>query len=261
MQTTVSLAESMAEAVPDLLRRMAGSVPGSVVVSRPGAAVALTGQPDPAFNIVTVTGSSRSDLMQAVRDAERAGVPFFVQSRAPYLPHVEPVLSGLGLVEIERMPGMVSIVAPQPPRPPELALVRVDAPSTIEEFTDTMAVGFEMALEPIRAVMTPALIATPGLAFYVGYVEGRPVTIAASVVHERGVGVFNVTTRPEARGRGYGAAVTARAIAGGFAEGATFAWLQASEAGLPVYRRMGFVEIEEWVLFGRPVPAQRETSD
>src|SRR5687768_6819764 len=92
MSTTMSLSESIADAVPELLRRLAASVPGAVVLQRPGAAVALTGQPDPAFNIVTVTGSSRSDLMQAVRDAERAGVPFFVQTRAHFLPHVVPVL-------------------------------------------------------------------------------------------------------------------------------------------------------------------------
>ena len=261
MATTVSLAESMAGAVPALLRRFAETVPGAVVTQRPGATAVITGAPLAGFNVVTVTGSSRPDLMQAVRDAERADVPFLVQTRTAYLSHVVPVLAGMGLREVERLPGMVSIIAPQAPRPPELALVRVDAPSTLTEFAETLAAGFGMPVEPVRELTTPALVEAPGIVLYVGYVDGRPVATATGVTDERGVGVVNVATVADARGRGYGTAITARAVADGFATGAGHAWLQATPAGVSVYRRMGFVEIDEWVVFGRPVPAQRPAAD
>ena len=57
---------------------------------------------------------------------------------------------------------------------------------------------------------------------------------------------------PEYRGRGYGAAVTARAVIDGFANGAELALLAASPMGEPVYRRLGFREVLRYVLFRRP---------
>ena len=42
-------------------------------------------------------------------------------------------------------------------------------------------------------------------------------------------GVFNVGTRPEHRGRGYGAAITSRVVSDGFAAGSELAFLQSSD--------------------------------
>jgi predicted GNAT family acetyltransferase len=60
------------------------------------------------------------------------------------------------------------------------------------------------------------------------------------------VGVFNIATPPARRRRGYGAAVTVRAVADGVAAGARWAWLQSSGAGYPVYDRLGFRTTEDW---------------
>jgi N-acetylglutamate synthase len=57
---------------------------------------------------------------------------------------------------------------------------------------------------------------------------------------------------PEHRGRGYGRAVTAKAVADGFEAGADLAWLQASQLGQPVYRAMGFRQVETYLVLGRP---------
>jgi predicted acetyltransferase len=65
-------------------------------------------------------------------------------------------------------------------------------------------------------------------------------------------GVFNVATPRQHRGRGYGAAVTARAVRDGFRAGASLAFLQASDAGFGVYRRLGFRHVEDYVLLTRP---------
>ena len=87
---------------------------------------------------------------------------------------------------------------------------------------------------------------------YVGRVDGRDVSTAVGFTSGDAVGIFNVATPPEHRGRGYGAALTAAAAAEGFAAGAEFAWLQSSALGLPVYRRLGFREVETYVLRSRP---------
>jgi predicted acetyltransferase len=61
------------------------------------------------------------------------------------------------------------------------------------------------------------------------------------------VGIFNVATPARHRGRGFGCAVTARAVAEGASRGAAWSWLQSSPLGVSVYERLGFEVLEEWV--------------
>jgi predicted GNAT family acetyltransferase len=94
--------------------------------------------------------------------------------------------------------------------------------------------------------------ALEGLEYYLGRVEGRDVATAIGYRLEGTVGIFNVATPREHRGRGYGAAVTAEAARDGFSAGAELAWLQSSAIGESVYRRLGFREVETYVLLTRP---------
>jgi hypothetical protein len=57
-------------------------------------------------------------------------------------------------------------------------------------------------------------------------------------------GVFSVATPPAHRRRGYGAALTARAVTDGLAAGAAWAWLQSSPPGYGIYARLGFRTVE-----------------
>lgn len=94
----------------------------------------------------------------------------------------------------------------------------------------------------------------PGLTVYVAYEQGQPVSTATSWLGEGGIGVFTVAPPPEFRRRGYGRAVTTRAVLDGFALGADLAWLQASPVGESVYRAMGFRAVDRYLLLGRPGP-------
>jgi GNAT superfamily N-acetyltransferase len=64
-------------------------------------------------------------------------------------------------------------------------------------------------------------------------------------------GIGWVGTLPSASRRGYGAAVTWRAVAAGLERGLRFASLQASPLGQPVYRRMGFRTVSRYDVFVR----------
>lgn len=95
-----------------------------------------------------------------------------------------------------------------------------------------------------------ALSVLPGLRMYVGTVDEVPVTTALSVpTSGDSVGIFNVATPPAHRGHGYGAAVTAAAIADGMAAGARWSWLQSSPEGVGVYERLGFRTVESWAMW------------
>ena len=70
------------------------------------------------------------------------------------------------------------------------------------------------------------------------------------IVEADHVGICNVATLPTYRGRGYGAAINARAVLDGYAATASFALLQSSESGFRVYQRLGFRTLENlavWV--------------
>jgi N-acetylglutamate synthase len=104
-------------------------------------------------------------------------------------------------------------------------------------------------LAPLYLLETAAV---DGLSYYLGRVDGKDVSTSIGLMLGDSVGIFNVATPPEHRGRGYGAALTVEAARQGFAAGVGLAWLQASAMGLSVYRALGFREVEDYVLLTRP---------
>ena len=114
------------------------------------------------------------------------------------------------------------------------------------DYEQVLVDGFPLeSLQPWRAgvVFHPATLHFPGTRFFVGRVDGRAVSVATSIV---GCGVNHVefvATLPDARGRGYGAAVTWEAT---LAEPKLPALLIATDMGRPVYERMGYVALTRW---------------
>jgi len=91
-----------------------------------------------------------------------------------------------------------------------------------------------------------ALASRDELGYYVGELEGEPVVTGLGLRLDDYLGVFDVARPPEARRRGYGAALTARIIEDGFDDGARWAWLQSSPDGHRVYQRLGFRKVAFW---------------
>ncbi len=82
---------------------------------------------------------------------------------------------------------------------------------------------------------------------------GRPVATAMVVASGAVAGIQLVGTIPAARGRGLGELCTRWAVAAGFELGARAIVLEASEAGEPLYLRLGFVEVSRYRwCFGPP---------
>lgn len=127
----------------------------------------------------------------------------------------------------------------------ELA-IRVLQPHDAMLHADVAAAGFQAPVDEFRRLMTPSVLGRPGVCTYLGELDGEPVTTGVGVQLDEHVGIFNVATLPSHRRRGYGAAITARAVRDGFAQGARWAWLQSSADGYGVYERLGFTTLESW---------------
>jgi GNAT superfamily N-acetyltransferase len=154
------------------------------------------------------------------------------------------VLESLGLVQPDPndlAPGMaLHPIADMPPAPVDLAIARVTDVAQIADVAIVAGGGFGFAPEIVHEFITERFLATPGVHVYVGYARGEPVATSLGMLVDRSVGIYNVSTIEPARRRGYGTALTARAIADGAAAGADVATLQASAMGRGVYERLGF---------------------
>ena len=105
-----------------------------------------------------------------------------------------------------------------------------------------------------QEAMAETAMRMPGCALLLGFHESVPVARSMANTTGRVVGVHNVYVPPAQRGRGFGAAITAAAITAGREAGATAACLEASELGLPVYLKMGFRKLGEYVIVGKDAP-------
>src|ERR671936_618421 len=127
------------------------------------------------------------------------------------------------------------------PEVDDLEVVRVETADGLAQALAVAATGFG----------APPDLFAPIYMLEVAAVDGRDVSTSTGYTLGDTVGIFNVATPPEHRGRGYGAALTAQAALAGFANGVELAWLGSSAMGLSVYRRLGFREVETYVLLSR----------
>ncbi len=98
------------------------------------------------------------------------------------------------------------------------------------------------------------LLWAPDTVAFLAHVDGRPVSIAMTIVSRGVAGIYWVGSLREARGMGLGRAVTAAATNAGLDLGAEFASLQASPMGRPIYEAMGYETIFEYRLLLSAAP-------
>lgn len=198
------------------------------------------GSPLPFFNRATLRApiSDLDRVLGAIRSfyGTTPAVPFLLDSAWP-----TPDLRGHGFVLMGHPPLMVRPAdTPPPPGPPELTIRRVDDDETSRDYEHALIYGYPAPqLQPANDLqfLLPGTLDTPGWHHFVGYVDGRPVTAGSAYVGEQLVRVDNIATLEEARGRGYGNAITAAALAADLTKPAV---LVASDLGRPVYERLGF---------------------
>jgi hypothetical protein len=132
------------------------------------------------------------------------------------------------------------------PPPAELEVVEATDEGTLREAGSLIDEAFEIqgSADPL---LTTACLGDD-FRVWLGRVDGRPVTTATAYLAEGFVGVYAVATTGDARGHGYGEAVTWAAT---LCRPDLPAILQASEAGRPIYERMGYRTIAEIVVWER----------
>jgi GNAT superfamily N-acetyltransferase len=130
--------------------------------------------------------------------------------------------------------------------PPELEIVEV-GDAALADWQHVLVEGYPAPeLRDANAPFLDERILGDRLRLWVGYVAGRPVACAGAYVDGAAIGLTSIATLPDARGRGYGAALTHRAAT---CVPTLPSMLNSSDLGRPVYERLGFVTIARYTLW------------
>ena len=142
---------------------------------------------------------------------------------------------------------------PSIPEPvhPELTFARVSTDDQLLTYADINSAAYGFAQEDGRDGLAGCALWKDDAHAYLALRDGVPVACAAAVEVDGRLFVALVATLPEWQRRGYGEAVTRKALyEGAKATGITRATLHATEAGAPVYPRIGFVPNSRIHFFG-----------
>jgi GNAT superfamily N-acetyltransferase len=156
-----------------------------------------------------------------------------------------------GLVPALRHPGLACRRLAPPTRPtPGLEIRPVVDAAGRAAFAHVNAIAFRIPFEWCRELYDVEALWDGSFFGYVGFVGGDAVSTSATLVAADAVGVYAVATLPDHEHRGYGEAMTRHALAlAGEKAGTELSILQATAAGLPLYRRMGYDVVTHFTVY------------
>ena len=236
---------------------------GARTLRRDDLAAVDLGRPSVGCNVITLLAPLFSGDVNEVAQALDTFYGFATHDRSGsvylFSPWPTPDLRPYGWTLVEYQPLMLrpagGAASAPPPDPAGLRVEEVQDEAGLQAFEVAIVRGFQLHELEGRA---------PGTAFgagilrdgrqrlWVGWEQDRPVSAAATFVAADINDVTLVATVPEARGRGYGAALTWRAT---LADPALPALLIATEEGRPVYEHIGYLSLFRFTLWSRDRPA------
>ena len=151
-----------------------------------------------------------------------------------------PDLTPYGCTLMGHPPLMLRASIPLAPPPPDLEIVAVTDARTSRDWEETLVLGYPAPmLDPFRAgcMLPTGALEAVGWNHFVGYTDGRAAAAGSCYVDDHVLRVENIAVMSDARGRGFGAAITAATIA---VDLTIPAMLVSSDLGRPVYERLGF---------------------
>lgn len=205
-----------------------------------GLVLADAGSPCLFLNAAVAMGAPAPTTAGEIAGFFPTGRPFVLVSAVP-----TPDLRPAGLQLMGHPPFLVRPAGGRAPDPAPGVAVRevLDAPG-LAAWSRVLAGGFPAPESPAP----PALLGGP-TRFWLATLDGEPAATALSHTAHGVTSVEAVATLPRLRGRGLGAAATWAAT---LARPELPAVLTASDDGIGVYRRMGYLPVVRWTLWFRP---------
>ncbi len=233
------------------------SIPSGRVLSGPDLLIADSGLPCDTFNVVALARLGTDDLDRRIESV----IESF--ERRPFQwwlgPEDQPAdlsarLMAAGLCEAGTETAMRLELARHTTASAPIAglsIRRVSKRVELAHFGAVIAATWSPPDEHFRRfyeqIEAAALRPDCPLQFFVGYWKGEPVATSELTVAPDGVaGLYSLATLKEFRGRGFGSAMTAHALAVARDLGMREVDLQASSDGRQIYERAGFRAVGEF---------------
>lgn len=239
-------------------RLMCAGGPQFVTQPSDGIQYIFSGVPVSFFNLGMLTGSAVSvDTLgtlgsEACAWAARQAVPWlFVVTHERLAPGVEAVaiLDRCGLAPVMPMTAMLARTVGPAPAVPDLHLTVPDRDSGCAAIIDINSLAYGMDLEACKTSIGTRAFWSDHFPV-VGVANGKPVSSATVLMVDGHRYVALVATDPSQQRRGFADATMRRALQDAAAvHGEAPTVLHASEAGRPVYERMGYAAIATHTLF------------
>ncbi|MCG8349533.1 MAG: GNAT family N-acetyltransferase [Chloroflexales bacterium] len=232
-----------------------GRTPNQEVYDRPKLLRFMSGIPDPNLNGV-VYACLPPDILDETIIGTRA---YFETRQLPMLwwvgPGTRPASLGQHLKqhgfafagEAPMMAFDVSMLPKEQTLPAQLSIAAIDNEAALREWSRIIAISFglpDAAPDAFFELETSFGIgSTPSRQRLIGYHDNALVATATLLFAAGVAGIYTIAVQPEARGQGFGAAITLAALYEARKRGYRVATLQSTPMGYPVYQRLGFQDV------------------
>ena len=251
-QTKTELAESLHQFIT-IWKKIGRPFPRVDQTDRPGLAITWPDTQFPFYNALFLTGqlTDAQVLLDRVQEAAaymptRANGGWFVvcldNVRGAAKESLPTILGQAKFVQAIPMTGMAGNILPmEVSGHPALRFKRIFDHSTIQEFAQINCVSYDVPQETSFSLIKEHTLWHEHAYGFVAYEGDKPVSTATAIINEGRLFLFMVATMPEARRKGYGEAVVRHALQTAHeATGIRRTVLHATEAGYPLYLRLGY---------------------
>lgn len=227
----------------------------------PGLTVTSCGLDCAVFNSAMLNASTRQPDFQrlltlaAVHFSQRGlGWTFWLCDDLlpqPERRSIRSLFRNLRMDCIAQPPGMYAEeIAPEARRCMGLDIRRVEDVTTRVDFAHLSSVIFNLGFETSKAVYGAADLWNGCMTGWVGYADGRPVTLTALVLAAGVAGIYSVGTLPELQGRGCAETMMRHALKWAYeTAGVKATVLQSTAQGMPLYKRLGYRVVTQFGVY------------
>ena len=203
-----------------------------------------SGFPNRRFNVLFVkekTSNPAKLVKKGEQFFESGRLPFRISFKYGLEKDFIPLLSQRGYTEAA--PETVMTLLDLPDKNPyqgDLEIRRVSSAGELAHAQEVIEKSYSLPAGSGPFVVTERLVKLPDAELFVGYADNQPACTSMLIKTGPVAGIYWVATLDRFRNHGFGKAITVHSLVAGRNRGCTFASLQASSLGKPVYRRIGF---------------------